>query len=257
MAYPSTIDSYTAVNGTTLLSTGHADNHNVSGSAMITIETKLGIGAGTPAANQVLIGSGAGTSGWSGTWNAAILGTPAVTGGTYTSGVVNNATVGTPAITGGTINSVVMGTPAVTGGTWNAATLGTPTIGTITVPGTVAPLSFSAAIAPVGGSLVDTAGTTWTVNAQAYQIYYSVLGTAAGNRTITTPLNPTAWQPLTFTFKASGSANGTLVWGTAFQISQDAGTPALGTSTSWNYFAWRYNPVSTKWDNQGNVKNLI
>lgn len=248
MAFPAAIDSYTVVAGTTLLTgVDHAAFHNSLGSAVIAIENKLGLSSGTPVANTLLIGSGNGSATWSQTWNSGTIGTA----------TINAATIGTPTVTGGTLNNNTFGTPNMTGGTANNLTLGTPIIGTISVPGTVSPLRFSAAIAPVGGSLTDTASGTHTVNAQAYQIYYSVMGTAAGNRTITTPLNPTAWQPLTFSFKTSGSANGTLVWGTAFQISQDLGTPTLGTGVSWNYFSWRYNPISTKWDNQGNVKNLV
>jgi len=246
MAYPTDLDSYTAINGTTLVSTGHAGTHNQVGSAMMAIEEKLGVGSGTPTANKALIGSGNGTSGWASTWNNATFGTPTITGGT-----VNLATLGTPAVTGGTLTN-----PLISGGTGNGMVLGTPTIGSITVPGTTAALSFSAAIAPAAGSLVDVAGGTHTVNAQQYQLYYSVMGTTAGNRTIGTPLNPTPWQSLTFAFKVGG-ASGTLVWSSAFRFSQTTGTATLGTyNQSWNYYSFRYYPLAGLWDFQGQSINV-
>lgn len=275
MAYPSTIDSFTNPVGTTQLSADdHAQQHRIEGSAAVALENKVGIGSGSAAANQILVGSGAGTSAWGSVWNLAQLGTA----------TINNATVGTPRITGGTASAFLLGTSTLTAGTINGqivnagtlangvygtaqftggtlanAAVGTPTIlgGTIAGSGTAAAISFGIAIAPNAGSLTDSAGGTFTVNAATAQVYFSVMGTNAGNRTLNTPANPTSWQPINYAYKASGSNNATLVWGTAFQISQDVGTPALGTSTSWNYFSWRYNPISTKWDFQGNSLNLI
>lgn len=239
MAYPSTIDTFggTAAQGTTLLaSVDHALDHRSLGSAVGNIETTLGTNSGTSVLKNMTVGNFAAR--------------------------INNETFGSPTVNGGTlgtvtINASTIGTPAITGGTGNAMTLGTPIIGTISVPGTIAALSFGAAIAPDIGTITDSAGGTLTVNAQAGQIYYSAMGTSAGNRTIGTPLNPTNYQQLTYAFKASGSANGTLVWASVFRISQDLGTPTLGTGTSWNYFNWRYNAIDSKWDFIGQVLNLV
>lgn len=118
-------------------------------------------------------------------------------------------------------------------------------------------VSFGESIYPAVGTITDSAGGTFTVDAGSSQIYYSAMGTAAGNRTLGTPTNPQNYQQLTYAFKASGSANGTLVWSSAFRISQDFGTPALGTGVSWNYFNWRYNAIDTKWDFLGQVLNLV
>lgn len=249
MAYPSSIDSYTAVNGTTNLSPVHSGLHNTAGSALIQIENKLGIGSGSASADKILVGSGAGTTAWTSTWNNGVLGTPTMSNGFW----------GTARITGGTIISTLMGTNQITGGTLANASIGTPTIlgGTVALSGTTTALSIGGAFVPSGGSLTDSAGGTWTVNAQANQVYYSVLGTAAGNRTIATPVNPTAWQTINFGFKSSGSANGTLVFSSGFLPSADLGTPTLGTGTSWSWSSWRYNPIDTKWHAQGAVTNLI
>lgn len=250
MAYPSSLDSFTDPAGTSLLtSPDHAALHTSINGAVESLESKLGLAAGSPTANKALIGSGNGTSGWTTTWNSAVLGTPTITAGIWTSGSINSAIVGTPTVTGGTINLAVLGSP----------TLQSPSItgGTLAVSGTTVALSIGAAFVPTGGSLTDSASGTHTVNAQAAQVYYSVMGTAAGNRTIGTPNNPTAWQSLTYAFKASGSANGTLVWSGAFVMSQDVGTPTLGTGTTWNYYSWRYNSVESKWHYQGQSSNIV
>lgn len=223
MAYPSTIDSPdVSMQGTTLFATeDHANQHRTVGSAVIAIENKLGIGSGSAALNQILVGSGIGTAAWGSVWT--------------------NAQLGNPTITTGIANGII---------------LGTPVIGTIAVPGTTNALSFSAAIAPHVGTITDTVGTL-VVNAQQANIFYSVQGTAAGNRTIGTPQNPTAYQQLTYAFKTSGSANGTLIWSSVFRISQDVGTPTLGTGVGWNYYGWRYNSIDSKYDYIGSSRDLI
>ena len=73
MAYPTTIDAPggTAATGTTLLANvDHALDHRTLGSAVIAIENKLGVGSGSASANQILVGSGAGTATWGTTWNS-------------------------------------------------------------------------------------------------------------------------------------------------------------------------------------------
>lgn len=226
MSYPTDAGTLpTNMQGTTTLADAtddHALMHREIGSAVNALTVKVGLPAGTPALNQILVGSGAGTANWATVWNQANLGSPTLTGGT-----INNAI------------------------------LGTPTIGSIIIPGTVSALGFSAAIAPGVGTLTDVAGGTLTVNAQLGNIFYCAMGTGAGNRTIATPLNITGYQQLHYAFKASGSANGTLVWGTVFRISQDSGTPALGTGTTWNYYGWRYNVIDSKFDFMGQSKNII
>lgn len=249
--YPSSIQTFTDPSGTSPLATGpdHAALHTTHNDTSEAVQAKIGVGSGTPVADRALIGSGNGTSAWTTTWNNAIMGTPRITGGTVTS------LIGTAQITGGTVTTALL-----SGGTLANAAIGTPTIigGTIAVNGTVIPLSIGAALVPTTGTIVDVAGGTYTVNAQSAQIFYSVMGTAAGNRTIGTPTNLTAGQSLTYAFKASGSANGTLVWPTGIhRYSQDVGTPTLGTGTTWNYFSWRYNGIDSKLDFMGQSANVI
>jgi hypothetical protein len=132
MAFPSGLDTFlgTTAQGTSLLtSPDHGLDHRTLGSALSGVETKIGIGASTPAAGKVLVGSGAGTSAWNTTWNNGTMGTATFIGGT-----VKTALLGTNQMTGGTVASALVGTCQHTGGTVTGAMLGTNTItgGTIT-----------------------------------------------------------------------------------------------------------------------------
>ena len=187
--------------------------------------------------------------------NSETQGSITINKGTLGTVLINNSTY-----SGGTVNGTVTNTNVITGGTINTFTMGTPTLigGTIVVSGTVTPVQPGAALAPSVGTLTDSAGGTLTANAQASQIFYSAMGTTAGNRTIGTPKNPTDGEGLTYAFKSSGSANGTLVWDSGvFTFSQDIGTPSIGTGTSWNYYSWRYNGVASKWHYMGQSRNVI
>lgn len=237
MGFPATIESPdVTMQGTTALATDdHAQAHRVAGSAVIDIQTFLGTNAGTNVFKNYL-------SGW---FPLAIV---------YTAG--GQGTFQT-IIASGTINNSVFGTPAITGGTASSQTLGTPVIDIINARTAGTGVIFGNSMLPAQGSLTDSAGGTLTADARAAQIYYSVMGTTAGNRTIGTPTNPSNYQQLSYAFKTSGSANGTLVWASVFRISQDMGTPTLGTGVSWNYYNWRYNAIDTKWDYIGQVLNLV
>jgi hypothetical protein len=247
MAYPSTIDTPasfgTPAGISSITSPDHAASHTSLAVALGTVEAVIGTTSGTAIAKNITVGKFA-VSDNGGTFNNGILGTPRITGGTASGWIV-----GTSTIQGGTANNVVI----------NSGTLGTPTItgGSVAVSGTTTPLTIGAGLIPTVGTVTDTVAGTITVNAQASNIYMCALGTSAGNRTVGTPLNPTLGQSLTYGFKTSGSANGTLVWQGAFRFSQDIGTPALGTGVTWNYYAWRYNGIDSKWDFQGNSKNII
>lgn len=94
ITYPTSLDALTNPVGTnTLDSPDHATQHSNANDILEALESKVGLGAGTPTANTVLVGSGNGTATWSGTWNNATMGSPTITGGT-----INTATLGTPVI---------------------------------------------------------------------------------------------------------------------------------------------------------------
>ena len=101
-SYPTGLDTTTnlpvasALSGVELDGDGNANKvhstlHGVVSEAIVAVETKIGTGASTPAANQVLTGTGSGTSAW-GTVSVAMGGTGAaslsnlITLGTHTTG---------------------------------------------------------------------------------------------------------------------------------------------------------------------------
>ena len=141
--------------------------------------------------------------------------------------------------------------------TWNGPTLGTPVIDKFTTSGTTLPTVAQRGLAPTVVTIADSAGGTLTPNAAAGQVFMITLGTTAGNRNLGTPINATDGQAISIGCKASGSANGTLVWAAIYRISQDYGTPTIGTGTTWNYYGWRYNTTDSKWDFQGASKNVV
>ena len=74
--YPTSLDSFTNPVGTNNLGTpAHATQHANANDAIVVLETKVGLSAGTPTADKVFVGSGTGTSVWSGAWNNGTLGT--------------------------------------------------------------------------------------------------------------------------------------------------------------------------------------
>jgi len=104
--FPTSLDSFTNPLGTQTLDTpDHAGQHSDANDAIEALEAKVGLGAGTPTVNKILVGSGNGTATWNTTWS---------------SGTINNATIGTSQITGGTIT-----TPLISGtATFNTAIAG-------------------------------------------------------------------------------------------------------------------------------------
>lgn len=221
--YPGTAQTFTNPVGTnTLDSPDHATLHSSSQDTIVQLEYKVGVGAGSPVVNQVLVGSGNGTSGWSSSWATATLGSATLTGGTA-----------------------------------NSITLGTPVMGAWTTSGTTVASVPAVGIAPTVITLSDAAAGTITANAPSGQVFHTILGTTAGNRTIGTPTNASEGQAITYRLKQNAAATGTLVWAAIFRFSSNVGTPALGTASTYNYYGWRYNNIDTKWDFQGQSINVI
>lgn len=108
--FPTSLDNFTNPLGTQTLDTpDHAGQHSDANDALEALEAKIGLGAGTPTLNKILVGSGNGTATWTTTWGGG-------TGG----GTINNATIGTSQFTGGTIT-----TPLISGtATFNTAVAG-------------------------------------------------------------------------------------------------------------------------------------
>lgn len=203
MVYPNTLDSFGNPSGTQFLEfPDHGAEHRTVGSAIVGIETTLGLNGGTNILKdftagqfpvrtnvggtivQTLIG---------GTINNTNIGTSQITGGTVGTasvigGTVANAFVGTPQITGGTI-----GTAVVTGGTVNATQIrgfnvstATPTNNQLLAYSTAntqyQPTTFSAvtmAMNGTSGSSTTTSATAADVTNASVQVALTVIGTVA------------------------------------------------------------------------------
>lgn len=105
MTYPTDLDTnlpaFTAQGTINLATNDHALDHRTLGTAALQIETKLGVGAGSPTLGAFLQGSGNGTSVWSTSLDNKTIGTPSITGGTYASGVFTGGTYNNPVISAG------------------------------------------------------------------------------------------------------------------------------------------------------------
>jgi len=248
MSFPSSLDAPdTTMQGTSLVtSPDHAANHRTLGSAVISVETKLGIGSGTPKAGYILSGIGNGTSSWGTEWDSGVLGTPSIgtptiTGGTWISGTINNPIIGTPNMNGGTaslldLEQAKLSLPLSTGTT------------AITFQNAITVSPFALTDVPGGTVAISNSGTSNTLTL--------VLGTTAGNRTFGTPLAPSDGQILTFRIKQNTNNTGTILFVSAYRFFP-SGTPTLGTQLTWNYLGFRYNQADTKFDYQGNSLGLI
>jgi hypothetical protein len=127
MAYPTSIDSFTAPTGTSLLtSPDHAGLHGSSGSAITAVETVLGTTGGTSVLMNFVAGN------FPARINASNVLQQSLTG-TLTASHVG----GTANFTAGTISGNLMGTNQYTGGTSTAVHSVTRTIGSAVYPGTV------------------------------------------------------------------------------------------------------------------------
>lgn len=211
MAYPTTQDSFTAPAGTSLLtSPDHASLHATAGSAIVALEQKVGLGAGTPTAtNKLLVASGNGTAVWGGTVNALTLGTPVI---------------GTPAITGGSMNNATVGTPAITGGTQTAVLSVTRTIGSAVYSGTVS-------------------GTT-TLNLSTATRHLVNMPNSAGAVTLAVS-NVSANQPFLVEVVQGTAGNGTITWfSTISWLNSGTSAPTQGTTPS-RKSTYGFMPTST------------
>lgn len=65
-SYPSALASFAGFTpGHTLAADGHGAQHNLEQGEILAVQTKVGTGSSAPAANLVLVGTGASTSSWS------------------------------------------------------------------------------------------------------------------------------------------------------------------------------------------------
>lgn len=246
MAYPATLDSFSNPQGTTLLSNDHALEHRNVGTSIIAVETVVGTTAGTNVLKNFVAGDFPSRINASNILQQVTTGTVNLSAGTITGQIVNS----------GTVANGVYGTATYQGGTGNSMTLGTPIINHFTSSGTTIPVIADRALAPIVGTLADSAGGTITANSPSQQIVEINLGTTAGNRTLGTPANPVDGIFLGYRVKQNTNNTGTLVWASVFRFNS-SGIQVMGTQSTWNYYGWRYNTTDVKWDFQGNSSGII
>lgn len=234
--YPSSIDNFTDPSGTSLItSPDHAGLHTDVNDAIFNIQTALGTTSATAALKNITTGKFA-LAGSADTFQKGTIGTVSFIGGTLSGAITNSGTIST--------------------GVYNGPTLGTPIVDQFTSSGTSTGSKANRAVIPTVGTLSDAAGGTIALNAAAAQVFEVTLGTTAGNRTFGTPSNAADGQGILFRVKQNSGNTGTLVWPAIFRFNS-AGTPTLGTNSTWNYYGWRYNTTDTKWDFQGNSNGII
>jgi hypothetical protein len=251
MAYPASLDSYSPIQGTTFVAADdHATRHNAAGSAIVGIETVLGTTAGTSIAKFFAAGDFAVRENTAGVFQHQMV------GGTINSLLGTTPTFVNPTNTGGTYGGTLTITGTALNGVFNSPTLGTPIVNHFTSTGTTVPSVADRALAPTVVTLTDVPGGTIAVNAPSAQVFHMILGTTAGNRTLAAPTNATEGQVIIFRTKQNTNNTGTIVYNAIYRFGQ-AGTPTLGTQSTYNYSAFRYNGVDTKWDHAGNSLGLI
>ncbi len=283
-SYPGTIQTFTNPSGTSSLATGpdHAALHSIVNDTLGSLQSVLGTTGGTAIISDFLAGDKAvrlhagryilGTAG------GTMLDIPDTQGsvsnylqietstGTIppslnAEGTSPNLNLALSAQGNGTITPISPLTGTITnslfsGGTINNATLGTPVVNHFTSSGTSLPTKADAGLAPTVGTLSDSAGGTIAINAALAQVFELTLGTTSGNRTLAAPANPTDGQAIAFRFKQNSNNTGTIVFNSIYRMNQ-GGTPSLGTQSTWNYTAFRYNATDSKWDHQGNSLGII
>jgi len=210
MAYPSSINTYTAVEGTTLVSSAdHSAMHNMVGSAIVQLETTIGTNSATAVLKDATAGKFA-VFNSGGTLNAGVLGTPMVRGGT-----VGTALIGTSTVQGGTVANALIGTSTIQGGTMNSATINTSALqGFYTVP-----QSTTAA---------GTGGTT-TLDLSLTNEWRVTFGTANGTLAVSNAVNGQKFL-VSLTQDAVGTR--TIVWFPTIKWTDGNGTPTLTATAS-------------------------
>lgn len=133
MAFPTAVTTFSSASGTETLGllgsgTGLAPMLNVLGTDLNAVETKLGTGATTPAANQLLFGTGSGTSAWQALTSANLAAVISDETGSGALVFANSPTIVTPTIASFTNATHDHSNNAGGGGSISPTTLTTNTI---------------------------------------------------------------------------------------------------------------------------------
>lgn len=206
--FPASLDNGsslpTPAAGNNTNSPSHAGLHGAENAAIIATETKLGTGATVPAANQLLVGTGAGTSAWQGLTSAQLAAILSDETGSGAAVFANTPTLITPKVdtinestpgNGVTVSSVNLKSGAISGATTivgsGAATLGSVVTNTIGANG-----ANHLALSAGTSKLVKTTLLRQDDTTNTYQVGNSVMLTGWG--VITPGVTNTASETVTF-----------------------------------------------------------
>lgn len=226
--YPGSID-----NGTTLPNPSassptnnpdHASLHANANDAVKAVETKVGTGASTPTLNNLLIGTGTGTSSWSkvaptgtivGTTDTQTLTNKTINGGTISNATISNPTLTVDSVTGFTssttgsvyglsVASGVLSSPTLSGTVGGNLTFsGTMSVnGQPTFQGTTAPPAAGANTAGIKVSSTANLGIFFgsgapTFSAAQGSLYIRTDGSSTTTRAYVNTNGSTTWTYLT------------------------------------------------------------
>lgn len=227
--YPTSLNSYTG--SETLSAAQHAQAHNA-------YESKIGIGASTPVASSVFIGTGTGISAWTA---ATGTGTPVLaTSPTLTTPVLGVATATS-------INKVVITAPAT------SATLTLINGTTTTGPAATGTLSTLAGTETFTNKRVTkrtgtvTSSATPTINTDNVD-FYSITALATAITSMTTNLSgtPTEGQTLWIAITDNGTARA-LTFGASFEASGNVPLPTTTVISTRLDIGFVWNTVTSKW----------
>lgn len=245
--FPASLDNGTSLPNPTGANTqnnpDHAGLHSTENAAIIAAETKLGTGATVPAANQLLVGTGAGTSAWQGLTSAQLAAILSDETGTGSAVFANTPVLITPKVD--TINEN-------TGG--NGVTVG----GVNLKSGAISTSSSVPAAAIQAGAV----GQTQVANGVIVQVVNTATSAAAtGSTTIphddTIPQNTEGDQYMTLAITPKSITNTLIIETTNYvshsaavgiigAIFQDTTANALAASGVRNTVGTEYNMLVTK-----------
>ena len=235
--FPSSLDTYTTVAGTILLTSGdgHAGIHNNAGSQIVAIETNIGTNSGTNILKNFAAGnfpvrinsSNVLQQAISGTINSSTLGTPTIQGAVVTEANLNltdltTADVGTakhglapkaPNDATKFLNGVGAWTVPVTGAAGETMAIGTTSGPTTTSTGYVQLEEMKGTIVTTGGNVLVMFDGQFLINDASKSVYVGVqkgtVTTVEVGRLANTTINEIMYKSFSYLFTSVAAGTNT------------------------------------------------